>query len=61
MSDHEKMTAEEIAKLRAENKAEDEHEREEIGSQYPCSKSCRICPFPGVRCRYDDATARKII
>ena len=42
-------------------KEEDEKERHEIGSQYPCNKSCRICPFPGVKCREDDETARRII
>ena len=28
--------------------------------QYDCGHSCRICPYPGAKCRENDAAARKI-
>ncbi|MDO4312295.1 MAG: hypothetical protein Q4C52_04345 [Eubacteriales bacterium] len=39
----------------------DEQEiRDYTTKQYACGHSCRICPYPGAKCREDEETARRI-
>jgi len=42
------------------NAKKEQEIKDNVMKQYNCGHSCRICPYPGAKCRVDDAVARKI-